>query len=98
MIISTYNAKGPLIAINAILKYDILDEKRKILIQFMLYLILMGTPNSLTLIRMGGWIMPTVTLKACQVVWDKARGIKPSCNFHFGCLQQVDNINFGGCL
>ena len=46
----------------------------------------------------GGWNVPAATLKACRVVWDEAGGIKPSCNFHFGCLEQVDNINFGGCL
>ena len=46
----------------------------------------------------GGQNPPTATLKACRVVCDEAGGIKPSCNFPFGCLEQVDNINFGGCL
>ena len=46
----------------------------------------------------GGRNPPTATLKACRAVCDEAGGIKPSCNFHFGCLEQVDNINFGGCL
>ena len=41
---------------------------------------------------------PAATLKDCRVVWDEAGDIKPSCNFHFGYLKQVDNINFGGCL
>ena len=57
-----------------------------------------GTRDTLTLKRVGGWITPAATWKACHVVWDEAGGIKPSCNFHFGCLKQVDNINFGGCL
>ena len=46
----------------------------------------------------GGWNVPAATLIACRVVWDEAEGVKNSCNFHFGCLEQVDNINFGGCL
>ena len=45
-----------------------------------------------------GWNVPAATLKACRVVCDEARGIKPSCNFHFGCLKQVNDINFGGYL
>ena len=53
---------------------------------------------NLTLKRVGGWKVPTATLRACRVVCDEGGGMKPSCNFHFGCLKQVDNINFGGCL
>ena len=41
---------------------------------------------------------PQRPLIDCCVVWDEAEGVKPSCNFHFGCLEQVNNINFGGCL
>ena len=48
--------------------------------------------------NVGGWNTPTATLNACRVVCHEARGIKPSCNFHFGCLKPVDNLNFGGCL
>ena len=42
--------------------------------------------------------MPAATLNACRVVRDEAGGLKPSCNFHFRCLKQVDDINLGGCL
>ena len=48
--------------------------------------------------RGGGRNPPTATLKACRVVWEGVRGIKPSCNFHFGCLEQVNDIKFGGCI
>ena len=34
-----------------------------------------------------------VNLKTCHVVWNEARGIKPSCNFLFGSFKQVNDIN-----
>jgi hypothetical protein len=35
----------------------------------------------------GGVNQPLATLKACHFVWDEIRTIKPSCNFHFGYLE-----------
>ena len=37
-------------------------------------------------------------LTACHFIWGEVRTIKPSCNFHFGCLEQVNDINFRGCI
>ena len=46
----------------------------------------------------GGLNQPTTTLKACRFACDEVRTMKPSCNFDFGCLKQVNDINFGGCI
>ena len=40
---------------------------------------------------------PIPTLTARHFVCDEVRSVKPSCNFHFWCLEQVKNINLEGC-
>ena len=40
---------------------------------------------------------PIPTLTARHFVCDEVRSVKPSCNFHFWCLEQVKNITLEGC-
>ena len=37
------------------------------------------------------------TLRACHFEANELKFFKPSCNFHFWCLKQMENITFWGC-
>ena len=39
---------------------------------------------------------PAALLRSCCAVGDKVMVVKPSCNCHFWCSQQVENKYFGG--
>ena len=39
-----------------------------------------------------------VLLSSCHTIRDEVMVVKPSCNYHFWCLQQVKNKNFWGCI
>ena len=70
------------------------SSRAKLVVKFPVNLFTRVNPKK----KLGGRNLPAATLKACRVVRDEAGGIKPSCNFHFRCLKQVDDINLGGCL
>ena len=38
-----------------------------------------------------------VTSRACHFEANELKFVKPSCNFHFWCLKQMENITFWGC-
>ena len=46
-----------------------------------------------------GWLnQSTRTLKACGLVLEGIRIVKPSCKYYFWSLKQLKNIILGGCI